>query len=172
MFLLSFLIISFLISLCTAVTHPKHCQNNILQIYIRSSHLRSSKGEGPELLQMFTGVRSLDTFISLHLFRLSTKDLLLLSTQLQRLTNPKKLSLKLALHGLFFLFVLEDWDGEGYTRVNIVCIFWIFFSSYSLQCIFLAVLLKRLWDTEKHVFIKLKYSSLLKKKNFSILVAF
>lgn len=88
----------------TAVNHPKHCQNNTLLLYIYSSQLRSSKGEGPELLQMFTGARSLDTFISLHLFRLSAKDLLLLSTQLQRLTNPKNLSVKLALHGLFFLF--------------------------------------------------------------------
>lgn len=47
-------------------------------------------GDLPESLQTFTRPRSQDSLICLHLFKLSDKDLLLSTTPLQRLTNPKK----------------------------------------------------------------------------------
>lgn len=66
-------------------------KTKILYYKHMNSRKRSScKGDGPELLQMFTRVRSLCSLICLHLFRLSAKDRLLSPTRLQRLTNPKK----------------------------------------------------------------------------------
>lgn len=89
-------------------------KTKILYYKHMNSRKRSScKGDGPELLQMLTRVRSLCSLICLHLFRLSAKDRLLLPTRLQRLTNPKKkLSLEFALNGLSCFGAFYDGGGE------------------------------------------------------------